>query len=165
MQIEEHRNLLDSILKNSSNGISVSKVLRNNTGEVIDALTILANDAAVNYIGLPRDIYLSKTATEIEPNIIGTPYYQACIQTLDTGEPFVMQYQMEATGRWLELTVSKLDDDHLIHVFTDVTQIKEAQLQLERTVEDLKYSNQNLEEFAYAASHDLKEPMRKIQYY
>lgn len=163
LQMEEQRNLLDSILKNSSNGISVSRVLRDDHGNVIDALTILANDAAVKYIGLPKETYLSKRATEIEPNIIGTPYYQACIQTLDTGVPFMMQYQMEATNRWLELTVSKLDKDHLIHVFTDVTPIKEAQLQLERTVDDLRRSNQNLEEFAYAASHDLKEPMRKIQ--
>jgi signal transduction histidine kinase len=72
------------------------------------------------------------------------------------------QYLVESTGRWLELTVSKLDDNHLIHVFTDVTSIKETQLQLERNVEDLKRLNQNLEEFAYAASHDLKEPTRKI---
>lgn len=163
LQLEEQRNLLDSILKNSSNGISVSKVLRDSNGVVIDALTILANEAAIKYIGLPKEIYLTKRATEIEPNIIETPYYQACIRTLDTSEPFMMQYQMESTKRWLELTVSKLDADHLIHVFTDVTPIKEAQLQLESTVEDLRRSNQNLEEFAYAASHDLKEPMRKIQ--
>jgi signal transduction histidine kinase len=163
IQMEEQRNLLDNILKNSSNGISVSQVFRDETGKVVDALTILANDAAVKYIGLPKDIYLSKRATEIEPEIIGSPYYQNCIKTLETGEPFVMQYQMHATGRWLELTVSRLDYHHLIQIFTDVTPIKETQLQLEKSVEDLKRSNQNLEEFAYAASHDLKEPMRKIQ--
>jgi light-regulated signal transduction histidine kinase (bacteriophytochrome) len=58
-----------------------------------------------------------------------------------------------------------MDDDHLIHIFTDVTSIKEAQLQLERLVKDLKRSNANLEEFAYAASHDMKEPIRKIHFF
>lgn len=165
LQIEAQRNLLDSILKNSSNGISVSRALRDEAGEVVDARTIMANDAAVNYIGLPKEDYLSKTATQLEPNITSSPYYQQCVHTLRTGAPFMMQYLTESTGRWLEVTVSKLDDEHLIHVFTDVTPIKQAQLQLERSVEDLKRSNKNLEEFAYAASHDLKEPVRKIHFF
>ena len=162
IELRDQKTLLDNILKNSSNGISVSRVFRDENGTVVDAQTILANDAAVRYIGLPREIYLTKRATEIEPEVIGSPYYQACIKTLETGEPFVMQYRMVSTGRWLELTVSRMDHDHLIQVFTDVTPIKEAQLQLEKTVFDLKRSNTNLEDFAYAASHDMKEPLRKI---
>jgi signal transduction histidine kinase len=164
-QLEEQKTLLDNILKNSSNGISVSQVFRDETGKVVDALTIMANDAAVKYIGLPREIYLSKRATEIEPAVMGSPYYQACIHTLETGEPFVMRYQMQSTGNWLELTVSKLDYDHLIQIFTDVTPIREAELKLEQTVEELRRSNGNLEEFTRAASHDLKEPIRKIHFF
>jgi hypothetical protein len=65
---------------------------------------------------------------------------------LSTGEPSFIQYFLAFTERWLELTISKMDDDHLIHIFTDVTPIKESQLQLEKTVEELKRSNQNLED-------------------
>lgn len=164
-ELEDQKNLLNNILVNSSNGISVSRMIRNESGRVVDAATIMANDAAVRYIGLPREIYLGRTAVEVEPSVMESAYGQTCLNTLQTGEPALVQYFLEATRRWLELTISKMDDDHLIHIFTDVTPIKEAQLQLERTVEELRRSNQNLEEFAHAASHDLKEPVRKIHFY
>jgi signal transduction histidine kinase len=137
-ELQKQKSLLDSILEKSSNGISVSEIFRDDKGQVVDALTILANDAAVKYIGFPKDIYLSKRATEIEPTIIGSPYYQACIKTLETGEPFVMQYYVESTGRWLELTVSKMDYTHLIQVFSDITPMKKVQLQLEKAASTLK---------------------------
>ena len=164
-ELETQTNLLNNILLNSSNGISVTEMIRDENGNVIDAATILANDAAIKYTGLPREVYLAKTAKEIDPNVLESPYGKICLQTLITGEPSFTQYFLEFTGRWLELTMSKMDDDHLIHIFTDVTPIKEAQLRLEQLVEDLKRSNSNLEEFAYAASHDMQEPIRKIQFF
>lgn len=164
-ELENQRNLLNNILVNSSNGISVSEMVRDENGKVIDAATVLANDAAIKFTGLPRELYLSRTATQIDPHILESEYGHTCLKTLESGMPSVIQYFLEYTGRWLELTVSKMDDDHLIHIFTDVTSIKEAQLQLERLVKDLKRSNANLEEFAYAASHDMKEPIRKIHFF
>jgi PAS domain S-box-containing protein len=44
----------------------------------------------------------------------------------------------------------------------DVTKLKEYELKLEAKVAELARSNKELEEFAYVASHDLQEPLRKI---
>lgn len=48
-------------------------------------------------------------------------------------------------------------------VIYDITEIKIAQKDLESKVEELNRSNQDLEQFAYVASHDLQEPLRKIR--
>jgi PAS domain S-box-containing protein len=48
---------------------------------------------------------------------------------------------------------------------TDITERREYQRRLEETVEKLETSNERLEQFAYAASHDLQEPLRMVSSY
>jgi PAS domain S-box-containing protein len=63
-------------------------------------------------------------------------------------------------------TVAPLQEDGetrgLVIVLNDITERKSAQQKLKETVEELNRSNEELEKFAYAASHDLQEPLRKV---
>jgi PAS domain S-box-containing protein len=103
-------------------------------------------------------------------------------RSLDTGEPYEIEYRFrrcDGSYRWFLGRALPLKDDtgavlKWYGTLTDIDdqkkssdlleeKVKERTLELESQKKELERSNANLEDFAYAASHDLKEPIRKIR--
>lgn len=131
------------------------------------------NTKAEEVFGWKTEEVMLKPLSEI---IVPQQYRQAHAQGmhryLTTGETHVLNKTIEITALhkngsefYVSLTISRtLQNGKLsfISFIRDITQQKNNQLELEQKTQELERSNANLEEFAYAASHDLKEPIRKI---
>lgn len=89
-------------------------------------------------------------------------------QVLSTGEILVKEMQ-DVQGRWYQVTTMPYirqtgsQQDGAIITFNDITRLKLAQQALDKSNESLRRINADLDNFVYAASHDLLGPLSTIE--
>lgn len=87
---------------------------------------------------------------------------------LARGEPvesrFANRYRSRDGGwRWMEWMSAPAGDGFVYAVGRDITERLQAEATLRQTLADLDARNRELQDFAFIASHDLQEPLRKIR--
>ena len=168
--------IVQGVFNSSPNGIVALKAIKNGDDKITDFEIIAANNNSMQVLDGETNIVGKKILKEQELNIAG--YFDAFVTVVDNGVPFHGEYKNVHTGKWYEVDAIRMRNG-LVATFTDTTQKKEAAdtisgsfLKLKNNAEELKVMNSKLEQtnydllqFASVASHDLKEPLRKIQVY
>ena len=165
-RIEESATQLKAIMDIAQSGIFVFVPERDTKGIVIDFRFSVANPSFAAYVGQTPEAIIGDLGSKWFPSYKTNGLFDLYYETYATDKTnrFDFHYDDDGIDVWLDIMSTKLGDGVLV-TFTDYTPVKKLQLQLESSVQDLERSNQSLEEFAYAASHDLQEPLRKIYFF
>lgn len=98
-----------------------------------------------------------------------TPLLREAISGFEKGRHFAVEYRIkDKSGEWLwflDRSIGRYNfdgQDAIEGVVTDISESKRNAQALAEYADRLRNSNKELERFAYIASHDLQEPLRKI---
>jgi len=162
--LQTSRDLLSSVLSSSLDAITVLSTVRGETGRIVDFECELVNPQAEKLIGHTADSLVGHRLRRIMPEQEENGLYDAYCEVVETGEPMEteVQYETEDGMAWFQVMAVSVDDGVAV-TFRNITERKEAAQAMAAANAKLERRNRALRDFAYIASHDLQEPLRKIR--
>lgn len=141
-----------------------------------DAFIAVDNQWVVTYWNKMAEQVLFKKKEEIlgrslwleYPNAIHSDFYRFCHQAKESGQTVNFEEYYLALMKWLEVTAYPAETGLSVY-FKDITYRKKMEdelrllnEELKEKIRELEFANEELEQFAFIASHDLQEPLRMV---
>lgn len=109
-----------------------------------------------------KDSLLGNTLWEMFPAAQGSEFERQYRYAMETGESVSFEAHYAPLDHWLEVSAYPSDEGLAVY-YRSINKRKQAEKKLQQTMAELERSNRELQDFAFVASHDLQEPLRKIQ--
>ncbi|MEZ0541872.1 PAS domain-containing sensor histidine kinase [Fibrella arboris] len=160
--------LITGVLDSSVSSIIVLSPIYGEDQQVADFRIDLANPATqtlfARFIGqefAAHETIQNQTMGTLFPAVRERDLFRALMAVVKTETPIYHTVDYPQLGITYDYAITPFQTGVLL-ITTDITPIRAYQQQLEAHNAALSRSNEYLQQFAYVASHDLQEPLRKI---
>lgn len=156
--------LLNSIFDSALHGIIAFTSIRDENKQIVDFKFQMVNRIAAQIIQKEVDELNAMTLLSALPGNKESGLFDAYIDVVESGVPYdtTLYYNYDDIEDWFKISAAKNQDGFIV-TFLDISDLKRQEQELIKKQKALKEANSELEQFAYIASHDLQEPLRKIQ--
>lgn len=112
----------------------------------------------------PDHDLISKSFFDVLPAEIATQYNNSLHEVMESDLSSTFEYldTKLRKDRFFKVIIAPFKMNEYLVLIRDVTDLKQAQIELEQKAQKLEQSNKELEEFAYVVSHDMKQPIRTV---
>jgi signal transduction histidine kinase len=133
-------------------------------GRIIDFTYVLVNETQKRLTRRTEQELIGARLLTLFPSDEGHDLFERLVEVAETGEnkEWIMPYFSDGIEGWFQTALIR-HGERVLFTFLDVSDLKRKKRGLEVANMELRRSNENLQQFAYVASHDLQEPLRKIQ--